>query len=200
MNLDLKDLFTEKSVEAALKLLFKHLKHTRLGDTIKEVERVAYLSFIGAYDKSIRRTNKTDHAKSVLEAIKIVRLCAAGIERMGCLYYGQNVATFLTEENKPALPTLLTHVCVASVTEYEKGYGDRPDGFVLAIKAEDHKALLKSDNGQHLCGNSHTFSTVNSFYIRELTDKGREVMRKAISEGKRAIWIHSINELIHPVT
>lgn len=200
MNLDLKDLFNEKSVSAALTILFKHLKHNRLGDTIKEIERVAYLSFIGAYDKSIRRVNKTQHANNLIEAIKIVRLCAAGIERMGCLYYGMNVATFLTEENKPALPELLTHVCVASVTEYEKGYGDRPDGFVLAVKVEDHKALLKSDNGQHLYGNSDHFSTVNNFYIRELTEKGRETMRKALSEGKRAIWVHSINELILPVT
>jgi hypothetical protein len=198
MKVEIKDLFDANSVESALSFLFNATKEDRLGNTIKEVERVAYLSFIGAYDATIRRPDKTEYAEQMIDAIKVVRLCATGIESIGCLTYGQKVAAF----NKVSLKTevSLVFIWVASVTEYELNWGSRPDGYVLAIEPEDLQTLLKSDNGLHLCGNSTIFSKANEFYRRELTEDGRETMRKALAEGKRAIWIDKIDKLIKPVT
>lgn len=77
----------------------------------------------------------------------------------------------------------LLNVFVAGVTEYERGWGNRPDGYVIVQNPEDLKLLLK-DNG-HLCGDYEEFSTVTGeFKSAKLTEEGQAAM-----EGKRALWV-----------
>lgn len=65
----------------------------------------------------------------------------------------------------------------AQVTEYERGWGSRPDGIVLARTPEDAKTLERPDG--HLCGDQDEFSTVSGeFREFELTELGQEVLEK----------------------
>lgn len=86
----------------------------------------------------------------------------------------------------------LLNVFVAGVTEYELGWGNRPDGYVIVVTPEDLKTLLK-DNG-HLCGNYEEFSKVSTeLRPAVLTEEGQAAM-----EGKSALWVmqHDKRKLI----
>lgn len=84
------------------------------------------------------------------------------------------------------------NVFVAGVTEYERGWGNRPDGYVIVRTPDDLKTLLKP-NG-HLCGDYEEFSTVaTDLRAAKLTEEGVAAM-----EGKVALWVmqHDKRKLI----
>lgn len=192
--------YDQASVQAALTFLFAQRKEQLSGNTVKDLERVAFLSFIGAYDTIIRSAPKkrSDLYDQHVQALRVIRTCGATLERMGCLCFGTTTAESVVKEVgvRTRLANAPTHVHVARVTESEAGWGTRPDGWVWAIEEADHKVLLKSTNGNHLWGDDREFSYCGEFVIKKLTDAGKLHVQSFLDKGLRAEWLHEIKEYI----
>lgn len=76
----------------------------------------------------------------------------------------------------------------AQVTEFERGWGSRPDGIVLARTPEDVKTLERPDG--HLCGDIEEYSTVTGQFRRfDLTEAGKEVLEKVPARWiSNSVW------------
>lgn len=76
---------------------------------------------------------------------------------------------------------------VAKVTEYERNWGSRPDGFIICQDLEVGKAFATKDNGHVYDYNSgEEFSTAGDFHKCNLTD----ACISALQEKEEAVmWV-----------
>lgn len=177
--------FTKQSVYGAIRVLLDE----PTGDLVEDIKTIAGKHFIGDYDGIIRvpakkRTEKTD---AFVVALRVIRAVYRQYRNTGNITFGSLQADPVEEFSKQK--EWPKEVWVADVTEYESGWGSRPDGHIICLEESDHRKLLKSDNGQHLCGDYHTYSTITSSFVKLplKTDISKDFMEKLLTE--RAIWV-----------
>lgn len=82
---------------------------------------------------------------------------------------------------------------IVSVTEYESGWGCRPDGYLICMNKDKGLAFSKKSNG-HICGDYTEFSTVDgSFELCIINEKAKQM----IEESKHGvIWVNKYTDFV----
>lgn len=75
---------------------------------------------------------------------------------------------------------------IAEVTEFESGWGCRPDGFIICLDKEKGKEFATRENGHVWCmDDGSEFSSAGEFKMVALTDDGYDDL---ISRSSGLAW------------
>lgn len=78
---------------------------------------------------------------------------------------------------------------IASVTEYESGWGQRPDGYIVCLDKQSGINFATRENGKVWCsGDGSEFSIANDFKICILTEMGYD---RLVELEHQRLWIQN---------